>query len=162
MRVTVIVDGAEAGEDARHLYWWLCDADRLRYEARFELTSQDPEDDPSAMGTVLDVVGIVLASGFSAAGLAATLAMWRTGRPRAGAATLTVGTTTVTIEDGSPETIRAIVDALTTTAGAAAGALAGSSAGASAASTAGTDAASDPTAASPASTAADGASEGAA
>lgn len=161
MRVTVMVDGADAGEDARHLYRWLCDAERLRYEARFELASQQPEDDPSAMGTVLDVVGIVLASGFSAAGLAATLAMWRTGRPRAGAATLTVGATTVTIEDGSPETIRAIVDALTATAGASPGATAGATATTNAAADAAADA-TDPTAASPAPAAADGASEGAA
>lgn len=115
MHVTITMDGVDAGDDVRHLYRWLRDADQLRYDARVELTSQEPLDE-STMGPALDVIDIVLASGFSAASLAATLAMWRSSRPRAGSATLTVGATTVTVQDGSPETIRAIVDALTATA----------------------------------------------
>ncbi|MEU8135746.1 effector-associated constant component EACC1 [Streptodolium elevatio] len=107
-------DGSDAAEDVRHLYRWLRDSDQLRYDARVELASAEAPDG-AAMGPALDVIDIVLASGFSAASLAATLAMWRSSRPRAGSATLTVGATTVTVQDGSPETIRAIVDALTAT-----------------------------------------------
>ncbi|MGW0664301.1 effector-associated constant component EACC1 [Streptodolium elevatio] len=107
-------DGSDAAEDVRHLYRWLRDADQLRYDARVELASAEAPDG-AAMGPALDVIDIVLASGFSAASLAATLAMWRSSRPRAGSATLMVGATTVTVQDGSPETIRAIVDALTAT-----------------------------------------------
>lgn len=117
VRVTITVDGPAADEDARHLYRWLCDAESLRYDARVGLESRGPDDDGTTMGTVLDVVNVALASGFSAANLAATLAMWRAGRPSAGVATLTVGAVTVTVRDGSPETVNAIVRALTATTG---------------------------------------------
>ncbi|WP_436771180.1 effector-associated constant component EACC1 [Yinghuangia sp. YIM S09857] len=130
MHVTITLDGADARDDVRHLYRWLRDADQLRYDARVELTSSQDTLGESLMGPTLDVIDIVLASGFSAASLAATLAMWRSSRPRAGSATLTVGATTVTVQDGSPETIRAIVDALTANAGPVAEAVSGPLSGA--------------------------------
>lgn len=66
-------------DDAESLYRWLGDEPGARSDGRLAFA---PSDDPEAMGTLIDVLTLVIGSGFSAAQLALAITQWRQSRPR--------------------------------------------------------------------------------
>ena len=85
MRVKLSIDESSAAEELRSLYAWLLADSGARRCAEVEWEAATPA--PAVgMGGVLDVLSLVLGSGFSAASLAVSLAQWRDmcGRPDPG------------------------------------------------------------------------------
>ncbi|MCX5063829.1 hypothetical protein OOK12_44040 [Streptomyces sp. NBC_00452] len=75
-----VVDGS-VEDEARSLYDWLLLDHGVRRSARIELgASAQPV--PGAQGAVVDLVSLILGSGFSAASLGVSVASWRSTRPQ--------------------------------------------------------------------------------
>ncbi|MEO3756014.1 hypothetical protein [Streptomyces sp. B6B3] len=74
--MTLTVEGDTAEEELRSLHTWLLADPEARRGAQVELRASAPSR-PDSMGGALDVISLVLGSGFSAASLAVTLAQWR-------------------------------------------------------------------------------------
>lgn len=91
--------------DGESLYRWLQREPAVRADGRLaRATSPDPDE----MGTLLDVITLVLGSGLSAGQLALAIAAWRTSRPRPPALTITrVGADgeTIRVEVSDPDAI---------------------------------------------------------
>ena len=88
MRVKLAVDESStdrgsAAEELRSLYSWLLADSQARRCAEVEWEESVPAP-VEGMGGVLDVLSLVLGSGFSAASLAVSLAQWRDVRGRSG------------------------------------------------------------------------------
>lgn len=85
MKVTIGVDqedAAGAERQLRSLYEWLLADAACRRHARPELGSGVVAV-PGAQGELIDVLSLVLGTGFNAASLAVAIAAWRRSRPQA-------------------------------------------------------------------------------
>lgn len=91
------IDADAAEQELRSLRDWLRDDDDVRRNAVVTLESGEPQD--GAMGAALDVIKLVLDSGFSLGNLALAYAGWRATRRKHDGFELVVrnGNTTVTI-----------------------------------------------------------------
>ncbi|MFD3588556.1 hypothetical protein [Streptomyces sp. NPDC058683] len=112
---------SDGGQDAvRDLYRWLREDPDVRRSARPALVSAPDaaEQRPgTAMGAV-EIIELVLGQGFSALNLALAYAAWRGQRPAAPPIVIQLGDgRSVTVHDGSAETVRRIVAALEEPAG---------------------------------------------
>ncbi|MET8153062.1 hypothetical protein ACIBSW_03380 [Actinoplanes sp. NPDC049668] len=76
----------ESTEDAESLYRWLRREQAVRVDGEL---ARAPSDDPEAMGTVLDVLTLIIGSGLSAGQLALAVASWRDSRRPAPTVTIT-------------------------------------------------------------------------
>nr|BFE68011.1 hypothetical protein GCM10020092_013120 [Actinoplanes digitatis] len=76
----------ESTEDAESLYRWLRREQAVRVDG--ELT-RAPLADPESMGTVLDVLTLIIGTGLSAGQLALAVASWRDSRQPVPAVTIT-------------------------------------------------------------------------
>ena len=97
-------DRSSTAEELRSLYTWLLADSRARRCAEVEWAAATPAPADS-MGGVLDVLSLVLGSGFSAASLAVSLAQWRgtCGRPDPGVTVERPDGTKVVINTSSAE-----------------------------------------------------------
>ncbi|MFE1172225.1 hypothetical protein [Streptomyces sp. NPDC058773] len=74
--MTIRCEGADsAGELAESLYQWLLDEPAARRHAEPQLIGAAPAE--GELGYVLDLVQLVVSSGFSAASLGYTVAQWK-------------------------------------------------------------------------------------
>ena len=64
------------------------------------------------MGGAFEVINAVVADGIALGGLVVACATWRSSRPAAPAVRIERDGVTITVEDGSPDTVNRIVDAL--------------------------------------------------
>ncbi|MEU1016592.1 MULTISPECIES: hypothetical protein [unclassified Streptomyces] len=81
MNILVRCSSGGAEEQLRSLAAWL-DSDRVvRRSLRAELGNGSPAE-PGHQGNGIDILALVLGSGFSAASLATSIASWRSTRPR--------------------------------------------------------------------------------
>ncbi|WP_438483864.1 effector-associated constant component EACC1 [Streptomyces sp. S186] len=110
IRISTAADD-DGGVALRDLYGWLRQDPDVRNHA--DLSLEAAQQSPGTMGA-LDVVNMVLGQGFSALNLALSYAAWRAARPTAPAITLTVNGVSITVRDGSEETVRRIVRELST------------------------------------------------
>ncbi|MEU9158469.1 hypothetical protein AB0D59_50100 [Streptomyces sp. NPDC048417] len=115
MRV-LIATTADGGQDAvRDLYRWLREDPDVRRSATPTLVPAPDaagEHPGTAMGAV-EIIDLVLGQGFSALNLALAYAAWRGQRPAAPPIVIQLGDgRSVTVHDGSAETVRRIVAAL--------------------------------------------------
>jgi hypothetical protein len=90
-------------EDAESLFRWLSDEPGARSEGRL---SRADNPDPEEMGTLIDVLTLVIGSGFSAAQLALAVIQWRESRPRTPELVITHvepggGTTRIEVSDAA-------------------------------------------------------------
>ncbi|MEV7420887.1 hypothetical protein [Streptomyces sp. NPDC089919] len=110
MELVIGVVDPEESAAVRDFYRWLCQEDEP--PGRFELTSRPV---PGSMGGGLDVINLALTHAVAVGNLALAYAGWR--RARRSRAVLTVTRPsdglTVTVEDGSPETVQRLLSALT-------------------------------------------------
>ncbi|MEU8784869.1 hypothetical protein [Streptomyces sp. NPDC048637] len=109
MRVQVSIETDDGGTALTDLYRWLRQDSELRRHAEVRLLP--PRQTSSFMGAV-EVIELVVSQGIAAANLAVAYATWRQGRAMGGAITITVGEVSVTVKDGSEESIRRIVELL--------------------------------------------------
>ncbi|MFE4828204.1 hypothetical protein [Streptomyces sp. NPDC056672] len=106
-------DGDTAEGELRSLHTWLLAEPAARRHARPVLDTARPHR-AGAQGDVIDLISLVVSSGFSAASLALSLAAWRATRP--GQPVVTVERpdgARVTISDSSPEEARRLLESLT-------------------------------------------------
>ncbi|MGW3014370.1 effector-associated constant component EACC1 [Streptomyces sp. NPDC001219] len=76
MQITIRCEGADtAGELAQSLYQWLLDEPDARRHAEVRLVGAEPVE--GELGFVLDLVQLVVSSGFSAGSLGYTVAQWK-------------------------------------------------------------------------------------
>ncbi|MFB7269747.1 hypothetical protein [Streptomyces sp. NPDC056244] len=112
LRVGLGDDDTAEGE-LRSLHAWLLAEPAARRHARPVLdTARSPR--AGAQGDVIDLISLVVSSGFSAASLALSLASWRATRP--GQPVVTVERpdgARVTISDSSPDETRRLLESLT-------------------------------------------------
>ncbi|MEV0635046.1 hypothetical protein AB0I77_08785 [Streptomyces sp. NPDC050619] len=98
--------------ELRSLHMWLMADPVARRHAKPTLgTSRSLP--PGAQGNTVDLVSLVVTSGFNAASLAMSLVAWRATRPQR--PTVTVdrpGGPTITISDSSPEEARRLIELL--------------------------------------------------
>ncbi|NXY98878.1 hypothetical protein HYE82_31760 [Streptomyces sp. BR123] len=126
MRVDLHVQGDRA--DVRSLYQWLSRDPVLRRTARIELAGQDPR--PGDMGDVLDLVTLIVGSGWSAASLGVAVAAWRGTRPNPPVVTVRRGDLEVVLAGADEAQLRQAVALLDRPAAAPAGVEEAVSAGA--------------------------------
>ncbi|WP_407288737.1 effector-associated constant component EACC1 [Streptomyces sp. BP-8] len=115
MRVEIIVDGHdEEGSSSTasltSLYRWLAQDPEVAQQAEISLDSGPVG--AGDMGGAFEVINAVLTHGIALSSLAVACATWRSSRPTAPAVRIEIDGVTVTVEDGSPEAVRRIVDAL--------------------------------------------------
>ncbi|MFF5001545.1 hypothetical protein ACFY3G_01845 [Streptomyces phaeochromogenes] len=109
MQVQVKVAEDDGGATLTDLYRWFRQDSDLRRHADVRL--RPPRQTGGFMGG-LEVIDLVLSQGFAAANLALAYATWRAGRPAAPPVTITVDGVSVTVRDGSEESVRQIVELL--------------------------------------------------
>ncbi|MFE0191052.1 hypothetical protein [Streptomyces sp. NPDC058989] len=115
MRVDIIVDGDDEEADSSaasltSLYRWLAQDPDVADQAEISLAPGRPG--AGEMGGAFEVINAVLTHGIALGSLAVACATWRSSRPTAPAVRIERDGVTVTVEDGSPEAVRRIVDAL--------------------------------------------------
>ncbi|MGV9455512.1 effector-associated constant component EACC1 [Streptomyces sp. NPDC003635] len=104
--ITSTADEAEL----RSLYLWLRDDSYVRRHARVEVLAEQPL--PGRMGGALDVVQLVLDSGFQLGNLALAWAAWRATRPAPPEVTFERDGIKVTLSGQDPETAARLLAAL--------------------------------------------------
>jgi hypothetical protein len=115
VRVEIIVDGGDEEADSStasltSLYRWLAQDPDVARQAEISL---DPGPvGAGEMGGAFEVINAVLTHGVALSSLAVACATWRSSRPTAPAVRIEIDGVAVTVEDGSPEAVRRIVDAL--------------------------------------------------
>lgn len=101
-----------AEAELRSLHMWLMANPAARRHAKPALGASRPLP-PGAQGNTVDLVSLVVSSGFNAASLAMSLVAWRATRPQR--PTVTVDRPdglTITISDSSPEEARRLIELL--------------------------------------------------
>lgn len=112
MQLTLGVSGRAVEEEARSLSEWLRADRAVLRTARVELSAAHPPEQ-GAQGSAVDVVSLVLGSGFSAASLAVAIVQWRSTRPDRPSVTVErPDGVKVTISDASEEEARQLVQRL--------------------------------------------------
>ncbi|AJT62559.1 hypothetical protein T261_0870 [Streptomyces lydicus] len=114
MQVDIFVEpAAEGGSDDRaltSLYRWLARDPDTAGHTTISLAPGAPG--AGDMGGAFEVINAVVANAIALGGLAVACATWRDARPGAPVVRIERDGVTVTVEDGSPETVSRIVAAL--------------------------------------------------
>ncbi|MFB7214679.1 hypothetical protein [Streptomyces sp. NPDC056255] len=107
----VFIEAAEQddGGATSDLCTWLRQDSDVRQYASINLTPSAGH--PGAMGAV-EIINLVVGQGLTALNLALSYASWRMTRPTAPPITFTVGDTSITVSDGSEQSLRRIVELL--------------------------------------------------
>ncbi|MFF7127972.1 hypothetical protein [Streptomyces sp. NPDC008240] len=109
VRVQVHFAADEDGTATADLYRWLRHDRTLRRQADIRLHSDRPD---SAYMGALDTIELLFQHGAVLTGLALNYATWWQGRAREESVTIRVGEASVTVPDGSEESVRRIVELL--------------------------------------------------
>ncbi|MFJ9105634.1 hypothetical protein ACIRJM_45125 [Streptomyces sp. NPDC102405] len=100
--------------EAYSLYDWLRQESKIRKTAKLSMGSFEAPV-PGAQGPLLDLVSLVVGSGFSAASLVVSIATWRDTRPQSPTVTVERDGITVTVGGSLEETQRLMEKLLTGT-----------------------------------------------
>lgn len=111
MPIQIRMTGRDADRELSSLYAWLREEPNIRRHARMSLMG--PEPGPSEMGAAFDVIQLVVDSGFQTLNLALAYAAWRATRPGHPQVTIERDDIKITLDDAGPDTVDAIVQALT-------------------------------------------------
>ncbi|WP_210590771.1 hypothetical protein [Streptomyces sp. GESEQ-35] len=109
MRVQVSIDAEDGGTALNDLYRWFRQDTDLRRHAEVRLR---PLRQTGGFMGAAEVVELVIGQGIAAANLAVAYATWRQGRAVQAPVTITVGGVSVTVRDGSEESVRRIIELL--------------------------------------------------
>jgi hypothetical protein len=108
--LNIRVTGLGSDEELRSLYDWLLREPNIRQHAQVRLASKESR--PGAMGDVLDLISLLVATGLQLPGLATSLTVWRSTRRRKLPLTIEKGDVTIIIPDGDAETALKMLEAL--------------------------------------------------
>lgn len=108
--IHIHMTGPDADRELGSLYVWLQEEPEVRRHASVSLMSAEPR--PSEMGTALEVIQLVVGSGFQALNLALAYAGWRATRPSRPQVIIECDGAKITLDDADPDTIQAIVRAI--------------------------------------------------
>jgi hypothetical protein len=109
MRVHVSIEADDSGPALSDLHRWFRQDGELRRHADVRLLR--PRRTEGLMGAV-EIIELVLGQGIAAANLALAYATWRQGRATEETVTFTVGEVSITVKDGSEESVRQILELL--------------------------------------------------
>ena len=110
MRIQIRVAGQDADQELRSLYAWLLEDSDLRRQAQASLVVTEPQ--PAEMGGALELIQLVVDSGFQALSLALAYASWRATRPSRPQVTIERDGVNITLDDAEPDAVEAIVRGL--------------------------------------------------
>ncbi|PGH50010.1 hypothetical protein [Streptomyces sp. Ru87] len=110
MQVQIVVDGTDGDQSLTSLYRWLLQDPEVTRDAVVLPVADRPG--TGEMGGAFEVLNAVLTHAVALGGLAVSCAAWRASRPRAPVIRIERDGVTVTVEDGSPDTVRRVVEAL--------------------------------------------------
>jgi len=103
--------GAGANEDSLvSLYEWLQDDADVRRHAQIKTASANV--DPGDMSVAIDIIELIISSGFSAANLALAYATWRDSSNDSSEIIIEKDGARISVRDASPETVASIVETL--------------------------------------------------
>ncbi|MEV8431180.1 hypothetical protein PGH47_00070 [Streptomyces sp. HUAS 31] len=109
MQIRISVPADESGVTVRDLYRWLRLDDDVRRHGEVQLV---PAERVSGTMGAIEVIDLVLGQGIAALNLALAYAAWRSARPGAPPVTVSVDGVSVTVQDGSEESVQRIVSVL--------------------------------------------------
>lgn len=107
MAIQISMSGPGADTELTSLYAWLRDEPDIRRHSQMSLQGAEPG--PAEMGTALDIIQLVVDSGFQAANLALAYAAWRATRPKPPKVTLEHNGVTVTLDGSESDNFEVIV-----------------------------------------------------
>jgi Effector Associated Constant Component 1 len=107
--ISVSMDGA--GEELRSFQEWLREEPEVRRHAVISLEAAEPAG-AGEMGGALDVVKLVIDTGFQILNFGLAYVSWRASRPRPIAVTVERDGVKITLDDSDPEVIARLVRAL--------------------------------------------------
>ncbi|MGW7409192.1 effector-associated constant component EACC1 [Streptomyces sp. NPDC054833] len=110
MQVKITVDRTSDGRDVTSLYRWLGQDPDVTGHAKVSLLPT--QEQAGDMGGAFEVINAIVSNGIALGNLALACAMWRASRPSAPAVRFERDGITITVENGLPETVRQVVDAL--------------------------------------------------
>ncbi|MFB4299828.1 hypothetical protein [Actinomadura sp. NTSP31] len=110
IRISVNGDAHGADEDLRSLQQWLRDEPDIRGHA--VISAESAPAGEGEMGGALDVVKLVIDTGFQVMNFGLAYAAWRSTRPRPAPVTVERGGTRIVLDDDDPETIARLLRAL--------------------------------------------------
>jgi hypothetical protein len=110
VQVDIVVDGESDDQSLASLYRWLVRDPDIAHHAKVSLTPGPNR--AGDMGGAFEVINAVLSNGIALGGLAIACATWRASRPEAPVVRLERDGVTITVEDGSPEMVSRVLEAL--------------------------------------------------
>ncbi|MFF0775875.1 hypothetical protein ACFYUK_43785 [Nonomuraea wenchangensis] len=110
MSIRMRFDGDHSEQELQSLRQWLLDDPEVRRHARVRLGGPPVQD--GEMGSALDVIELIVDSGFEALNFALAYVAWRATRPAKPSVTIEHDGTKIVLADGDPETVEKIVRAL--------------------------------------------------
>ncbi|MFI6514963.1 hypothetical protein ACIBF1_05300 [Spirillospora sp. NPDC050679] len=110
MAIHIRLNGPAADDDLHSLYDWFHTDPAVRQNARMSLQSAPPA--PGEMGTTLDVIQLLVSSGFSAASLVVSIRAWLDTRSSQPDVTIERNGTKISLTDASTEQISKIIETL--------------------------------------------------
>lgn len=110
MEILVRISDEKAEEDLRSFYHWLLEENEIRRTSRISLIGAQPQD--SEMGATLEIIKLVVESGFELGNLALAYAVWRENRPNQAAITIECDGVKVTLTEADKDSADKILRAL--------------------------------------------------
>jgi Effector Associated Constant Component 1 len=110
VQVKIVVQGENGDHFLTSLYRWLAEDPEVTRDAAILPVATPPG--AGEMGGAFEVINAVLTHAIALSGLAVSCAAWRASHPHAPVIRIERDGVTVTVEDGSPDTIRRVIDAL--------------------------------------------------
>jgi len=110
VQVKIVVQGDDGDQLLTSLYRWLAQDPEVTRDAAILPVATPPA--AGEMGGAFEVINAVLTHTIALGGLALSCAAWRASRPHAPVLRIERNGVAVTVEDGSPETVRRVIDAL--------------------------------------------------
>jgi hypothetical protein len=111
----ILIDGDDEGQDLMSLYRWLTDDPDVTSQATLRIESRVAT--PGEMGGAFDAIIAVLSDGIALGSLIVAYQSWRDSRPRQSSVSIEFHGAVVNLTDGTPETVKRIVEALSEQAG---------------------------------------------
>jgi hypothetical protein len=110
VQVKIVVQGEHDDQSLTSLYRWLAEDREVARDAAITPVATPPG--RGEMGGAFEVINVVLSQAIALGGLLVSCATWRASRPRAPVVRIERDGVTVTVEDGSPDTVRRVLAAL--------------------------------------------------
>ncbi len=110
VQVKIVVQGESGDQSLTSLYRWLAEDPEVTRDAAIHPVATPPG--AGEMGGAFEVINAAFTHAIALGGLVVSCAAWRASRPHSPVIRIERDGVTVIVEDGSPDTVRRVVDAL--------------------------------------------------